>query len=75
MAVVENARRSGVSLKLNAGADPVTGRMIVKSCSLGKVRPGADAEGVVRVADLLLTVLEYPAVRMERTETSTLEKV
>ncbi len=74
MAVVENARRSGVSLKLNAGSDPVSGRMIVKSCSLGRVKPGADAEGIVRVADLLLGVLEYPAVRMERTEVSTLEK-
>lgn len=61
-------------MKLNAGTDPASGRMIVKSCSLGKVRPGADAEGIVRVADLLLGVLEYPAVRMERTEVSALEK-
>ena len=35
---------------------------------------GADAEAVVRVADLLAAVLEYPVVRMERTEVSTLEK-
>ena len=74
MAVAENAYRSGVSLKLNAGTNAATGRMIVKGCSLGKVRPGADAEAVVRVADLLAAVLEYPVVRMERTEVSTLEK-
>ena len=74
MAVAENAYRSGVSLKLNAGTNAATGRMIVKGCSLGKVKPGADAEAVVRVVDLLAAVLEYPVVRMERTEVSTLEK-
>ena len=74
MAVVENAYRGGVSLKLNAGNNTATGRMIVKGCSLGKVKPGADAEAVVRVADLLAVVLEYPVVRMERTEVSTLKK-
>ena len=74
MAVVENAFRSGVSLRLNAGSNPATGRMIVKGCSLGRVKPGADAEAVVRVADKLAAVLEYPVVRMERTQVSTLEK-
>ncbi|MDO4787095.1 MAG: hypothetical protein Q4A13_09130 [Fretibacterium sp.] len=75
MAVVENARRSGVSVKLNAGNDLLTGRMIVKSCSLGKIKPEADAEKVMRIVDLLAAVLEYPAVRVERTEVRSLEKV
>lgn len=74
MAVVESAYRSGVSLKLNAGSNPATGKMIVKGCSLGKIKAGADAEGIVRVVDRLASVLEYPVVRMERTEVRTLEK-
>lgn len=74
MAVVESAYRSGVSLKLNAGTNPATGRMIVRGCALGKIKSGADAEGIVRIADLLAGVLEYPVVRMERTEVSALEK-
>ena len=74
MPVAENAYRSGVSLKLNAGTNAATGRMIVKGCSLGSVKPGADAEAVVRVADLLAVVLEYPVVRMERTQINMLEK-
>lgn len=74
MAVVESAYKSGVSLKLNAGNNPATGKMIVKGCPLGKVKPGADAEAVVRVADKLAAVLEYPVVRMERTEVNTLDK-
>ena len=53
MVVAENVYRSGVSLKLNAGTNAATGRMIIKRCSLGKVRPGADAEAVVRIANLL----------------------
>lgn len=74
MAVAENAYRSGVSLKLNAGTNPETGRMIVRGCPLGKIKSGADAEGIMRIADKLAAVLEYPVVRMERTEVSTLEK-
>ena len=74
MAVIENAHRSGVSLKLNAGNNPATGRMIVKGCSLGKLKAGANAEAIVRVVDLLAAVLQYPVVRMERTEVSALEK-
>ena len=74
MAVVENTYRSGVSLKLNAGTNPATGKVIVKGCSLGRTKPGADAEAIVRVADRLAAVLEYPVVRMERTEVNTLDK-
>ena len=74
MAVIESAYRSGVSLKLNAGSNPATGKIIVKGCSLGKLKAGANAEAIVRVVDLLAAVLQYPVVRMERTEVSALEK-
>ena len=74
MAVVESAYKSGVSLKLNAGTNPAPRHAIVKGCSLGRTKPGADAEAIVRVADKLAAVLEYPLVRMERTEVNTLDK-
>lgn len=74
MAVIENMQRSSVSLKLNAGVSSVTGNMLTKSCSLGKVAGGADAEKIMTVADLLSPLLAYPAIRVERTEVTFLER-
>ena len=73
MAVVENGYRSSVSLKLNGGASPVTGTMLVKSCSLGKVVRNADAEKIMGVVGALAPLLVHPVVRVERTEVTTLE--
>lgn len=75
MAVVENARYNNVSLKLNAGNHLVTGRMIVKSCSLGKMVPDADKEKIMAVAELASAVTKYPTVRVERAVIFSLEKV
>ena len=69
----ENAHRSSVSLKLNAGIREGTGGMIVKSCSLGKVVHGADKDKVMSVVGALLPVLEHPMFRVERTEVTILE--
>ena len=74
MAVVENARYNNVSLKLNAGNNSETGKMIVKSVGLGKLTPSADAEKIMAVADLAAPVLKHPVVRVERTAVSVLEK-
>ena len=74
MATTEKARRSAVSVKLNAGKT-VGGGTIVKSCSLGKVLAGADRTKVMNIVGLMLPVLEFPLVRVERTEVSTLENV
>jgi hypothetical protein len=75
MATVENAKRSGVSVKLNGGVNPVTGSMIVKSCSLGKVVHGADKDGIMNVVGALASVLDYGPARVERTEVTVLETV
>jgi hypothetical protein len=75
MATVENAYKSGVSVKLNGGVNPVSGRMIVKSCSLGKVAHGADKDGIMNVVGALAPVLDYGLVRVERTEVTVLETV
>jgi hypothetical protein len=73
MAAIENTYRSSVSLKLNSGISPISEKMIIRSCSLGKVAQGADAQKVMNVAESLAPVLEYPLVRVERTEVSVLE--
>jgi len=73
MASIENALRSGVSLKLNAGTKPGTGTMIIKSCSLGKVMYGADADKIMSVVGAMLPVLENPLYRVERTEVTVIE--
>ena len=70
---IENAHRSSVSLKLNAGSRPATGTMIVKSCSLGKVTHEADKDKIMNVVGALMPVLEHPMFRVERTEVTILE--
>ena len=69
---IENAHRSSVSLKLNAGTRD-TGGVLVKSCSLGKITHGADADKVMSVVGALVPVLEHPLFRVERTEVTILE--
>ena len=70
---VENAHKSSVSLKLNAGVRESTGGTIVKNCSLGKVAHGADTGKVMSVVGALAPVLEHPLLRVERTEVTILE--
>jgi hypothetical protein len=69
----ERAYKSSVSVKLDAGVNSVTGNMIAKSCSLGKVAQGADKDKVMEVVGTLLPVLDYPLARVERTEVTVLE--
>jgi hypothetical protein len=69
----ESTYKSSVAVKLDGGASPVTGNMVVKSCSLGKVAHGADKDKIMTVVGALLPVLEHPLVRVERTEVSVLD--
>ena len=69
----ENTYKSSVAVKLDAGTSPVTGNMIVKSCSLGKIAHGADNDKIMNVVGALLSVLEHSLARVERTEVSVLE--
>jgi hypothetical protein len=73
MAAVESAYRSGVSVKLNAGVSPVSGGMVVKSLSLGKIVREADKDKIMSVVGALIPVLDYGLARVERTEVTVLE--
>ncbi|NLL37688.1 MAG: DUF1659 domain-containing protein [Fretibacterium sp.] len=68
----ETVKRSAVSLKLAAGVNEA-GRTIVKSCSMGKVAPNADADKIMLVATSLGPVLAYPVTRVERTNVTLIE--
>jgi hypothetical protein len=70
---IESAYKSSIAVKLDAGTNPATGNMIVKSCPLRKVVQGADKEKVMNIVGALLPVLEHSLVRVERTEVSVLE--
>ena len=74
MAVVQTLYSNKVSLKLNAGSNPATGRMIVKSAMLPKLTEAADAEKVMVVAKLAAPTLQHPMVRVERAAVFVLEE-
>ncbi|MDR1623331.1 MAG: DUF1659 domain-containing protein [Synergistaceae bacterium] len=69
----ERPYKSTVAVKLDAGVNSVTGNMIVKSCSLGKIAQDADKDKVMDVVGALIPVLDYPLAHVERTEVSILE--
>jgi hypothetical protein len=73
MATIENAYKSSVAVKLNAGLSAVTGNMVVKTLSLGKIVQGADKDKIMPVVGALMQVLEYPAFRVDRTEVTVIE--
>ncbi|GHV48025.1 hypothetical protein FACS1894204_11990 [Synergistales bacterium] len=66
MPVTESVLRSGVSVKLNAGAAP-SGGMKVVGVSLGKVTSDADKDKIMSVISALTPVLSLNPVRVERT--------
>ncbi|MDR1377953.1 MAG: DUF1659 domain-containing protein [Synergistaceae bacterium] len=73
MSVIESAYKSSIAVKLDAGTNPATGNMIVKSCSLGKIVEGADNDKIMSVVGALLPVLDHSLVRVERTKVTSLE--
>ena len=52
MPVVQNLYNNRISMKLNAGNNPATGKMIVKSAGLNKLSEAADAEKIMVIAEL-----------------------
>lgn len=74
MAIISVPRRSGVSVKLNAGTDPTTSKAIIKSVPINGVKPNADGEQILNIVDLLAAVLVYPVGRVEFTVVNDLER-
>ena len=70
---IENPLKSNCVLRVNAGTRPSNGAMITKTVSIGKVMAGADVGKIMAVVALMLPVIEYPLVRVERTEVTVIE--
>lgn len=74
MPVVQNLYNNRISMKLNAGNNPATGKMIVKSAGLNKLSEAADAEKIMAIVDLAAPTLKHPLVQVERTAVFVLVK-
>lgn len=74
MAVIQNLQAHRIALKLNAGNNPATGKMIVKSAVLSGLDEAADNEKIMTVAGLAAPVLKNPLVQVTRTAVFTLER-
>lgn len=74
MAVIQSLQAHRIALKLNAGANPLTGKMIVKSTALGGFAEAADNEKIMALVDLAAPVLKHPVVQVARTAVFMLEK-
>jgi hypothetical protein len=70
---IETPHKSSVTVKLDAGVNPVTGNTIVRSCSLSKIVSAAPAAKVLAVVGALLPCLLHSLIRVERSEISVLE--
>jgi hypothetical protein len=70
---IESSYKSVVNVKLDAGTSPVTGNMIMRSASLGRVKEKADANKIMNVVGALIPCLAYGYVRVERTEVTAIE--
>lgn len=71
MAVLKVPKRAAVSLKINTGT---VSDVVLKSVSMGGIKPEADEEQVMDVADLLAPILAYPVTAVEQSATWSLER-
>ena len=65
--------KSSVVLRLNTGADPVTGRVVMKTVSIRAIDPALSADSLETVGDLLTPLFEYPVAAVEKSGTDLLE--
>ncbi|WP_270943325.1 DUF1659 domain-containing protein [Romboutsia lituseburensis] len=58
MAVVATKNPTGLKLKLSAGKDPETDKMIVKSRTYGNVKPSASNDDMYEVGELIFGLMD-----------------
>lgn len=74
MAAVAIAKSARLSLQLNAGTNPDTGKAIMKTVSIGGMASNADATKISDVVDLVAPCLAHPVAVTLYTVTKTIEK-
>ena len=65
--------KSSVALRLNTGADPVTGKAVLKTVSIRGVDPELPADNLKAVGDLVAPLLIHPVTAVEKSGTDLLE--
>jgi hypothetical protein len=65
--------KSSVVLRLNTGADPNTGKAILKTVSIRGVDPELPADNLKAVGDLVTPLLIHPVIAVEKAGTDLLE--
>jgi len=65
MAAIENPIGKRLILKLNKGTDPETGKMILGSLSISKVKSEASADALLATANDVAGLLLYPLVDVQ----------
>ena len=65
--------KSSVVLRLNTGADPNTGKAILKTVSIRGVDPELPADNLKAVGDLVAPLLIHPVIAVEKAGTDLLE--
>ena len=65
--------KSSVVLRLNTGADPNTGKAILKTVSIRGVDPELPADNLKAVGDLVAPLLIHPVIAVEKSGTDLLE--
>ncbi len=65
--------KSSVALRLNTGADPVTGKAVLKTVSIRGVDPELPADNLKAVGDLVAPLLIHPVIAVEKSGTDLLE--
>lgn len=73
MSIITIPKRTGVSVKLNGGVNPETGKDVTRSVALSGVKTGADNAKIWTIVNLLEPCLAYSVIRVERTEVVSLE--
>jgi len=65
MAAIENPIGKRLTLKLDKGTDPETGKMITGSLSISKVKSEASADALLATANDVAGLLLYPLVDVQ----------
>ena len=69
---MEHQLRHAVNVRLNAGTSG-TGNIIIRSTSLGPLKPTVTASVILNLAQALVALLEFPLYRSERTVVTVVE--
>ncbi len=72
MPVNSNSYPSRLTLRLNAGTDPESGRTILRTVSFNNVRPQASLDALYATAQDLASLMELPLYSVEKVDRSEL---